>query len=48
MSANPPVVTIKDQRASKLAAEITELYGYITAAGADFANVSGSDAAHEH
>jgi len=35
MSGNPPAVNLKDQRASKLASEITELYGYITAATYD-------------
>ena len=36
MSANPPIINLKDQRASKLAAEITELYSCITAATYDF------------
>ena len=36
MSGNPPVVNLKDQRASELADEITELYGYITAATYEF------------
>jgi len=36
MSTNPPIVSLKDQRAEKLAAEITELYAYITAATYEF------------
>ncbi|MDH3440282.1 MAG: HNH endonuclease [Gammaproteobacteria bacterium] len=32
MSANQPVVSLKDHRAEQLGSEITELYGYITAA----------------
>lgn len=32
MSRNPPIVSNKDRRSEKLGNEITELYGYITAA----------------
>jgi len=35
MSANPPVVSLKDQQSERLGEEITELYAYITAATYD-------------